>query len=64
MKAIIDQKWCVACGLCADICPEVFCMTDNDTVAKVCGGVTKSNLKDAEEAEDHCPVSVITIEKY
>jgi ferredoxin len=24
MKAIVDKDLCIGCGLCVDVCPEVF----------------------------------------
>jgi len=60
MKANIDKSGCIGCGLCADICPGVFCMEDG--TARVCGEVTADNEKEVNEAADSCPVSVITID--
>ena len=34
MKATIDRTGCIGCGLCPDICPEVFQMAD-DGLAEV-----------------------------
>jgi ferredoxin len=61
MKAVIDRDGCIGCGLCAEICPEVFRMAD-DGLAEVHGEVTEENFDAAKEAEENCPVSVITIE--
>ena len=36
MKATVDKSLCIGCGLCADACPEVFEMDDdNKAQAKV-----------------------------
>ena len=45
MKAHVDRRGCIACGLCVATCPEIpeYC------------------LDDAQEAEENCPVSVISI---
>ncbi|HAX52274.1 ferredoxin [Muricomes intestini] len=61
MKAVIDRDGCIACGLCADTCPEVFRMAD-DGLAEVYGDVTSDTEDMAKEAADNCPVSVITVE--
>lgn len=59
MKATIDRDGCIGCGLCADMCPEVFRMAD-DGKAEVYAGVT--DVESAQEAADSCPVSVIEID--
>ena len=60
MKARIIEG-CIGCGVCADTCPEVFCMADND-LAEVCGDVTAETEDKAREAAESCPVSVIEID--
>ena len=57
----IDKVWiedgCTACGLCSDICPEVFVLED---VAKVTEGVVYSDYEEMiREAAESCPVEVI-----
>ena len=58
MKAIVEDG-CIACGMCVSICPDVFRM--GDEVAEVHAEVTEEVKKEAEEARDGCPVSVIDI---
>lgn len=60
MKYFVNDS-CIGCGLCANICPEVFEMTDE--------GVAKAKAKDidadgeilekAQEAQNSCPVAAI-----
>lgn len=62
MKAIVDQDGCIGCGLCAEICPEVFRMND-DGLAEVYTDPIPDDFQDsAQEAADNCPVSVISVE--
>lgn len=61
MKAMIDRSGCIGCGVCADTCPEVFCIAD-DGLAQVCGEVSAKNEDAAKDAEQSCPVAVITVE--
>jgi ferredoxin len=62
MKASIDRDGCIACGLCTTICPEVFRMAD-DGLAEVYVDVVPEEVEDsAKEAEESCPVEVISVE--
>lgn len=62
MKAIINEDLCIGCGLCAEICPEVFEMND-DMIAVVIVDEVPSELEDsAREAAESCPVEAITLE--
>jgi ferredoxin len=62
MKATLDRSGCISCGLCPQTCPEVFRMAD-DGVAEVYQETVPTGAEDsAVEAQDGCPVSVITIE--
>ena len=51
---------CIACGLCVATCPEVFQFEDGlssvivDEIPEYC-------IDDAQEAEENCPVSVISV---
>ncbi len=61
MNAFIDRNGCVGCGACAETCPEVFRMADDD-LAEVWGEISGDNASAAQEAAEICPVGVITIE--
>ena len=62
MRAIVDQKTCVGCGLCADACPTVFQMEEN--LAKVIADeVAIADADDCREAAESCPVEAISIEE-
>ena len=61
MNATIDRDGCISCGLCPDICPEVFRIAE-DGFAEVYGEVTKDNVDNAKRAENSCTVSVISVE--
>lgn len=61
MNAVINRSGCIACGMCAETCPEVFRMAE-DGLAEAYAEVPPSAENLAEEARDNCPVSVISLE--
>lgn len=62
MKATIDRDGCISCGLCAATCSEVFRMAD-DGIAEVYVDEVPAEAESlAVEAQEGCPVSVITVE--
>jgi ferredoxin len=57
IKKVWIEEGCTACGLCEDICPEVFVVNDLATVIE---GVDFSDYEQQiKEAADSCPVEVI-----
>jgi len=58
MKAIIEDG-CIACGLCEEICPDVFEMKDLAEVKP--DADVEGNIDDVQRAVDECPVEVIKI---
>lgn len=61
MKATVDKNGCIACGICVNLCPEVFRWDDNG-LAEVYSGITPATESTAAQSRDGCPVSVISIE--
>lgn len=61
MKVWIDREGCISCGLCPEICPEVFRIAE-DGRAEVYG--TPEAAEDSvREAAASCPVEVIRAEE-
>ncbi len=61
MKATVNEDTCIGCGLCTDICPEVFEMEDELAVVTV-DQVPEENEEACQDAADQCPVEAIEIE--
>ncbi len=54
------EEGCTACGLCEEICPEVFRLEDEAVVNE---GVDFSEYEDGIiDAAENCPVEVIKYE--
>lgn len=62
MKASIDRDGCISCGLCPEVCPEVFRMADDGKAEVYVAEVPQPAQDTAQEAAEGCPVSVITVE--
>jgi len=59
MKVVIDDE-CTACGICEDLCPEVFVMGDDKAVVKF--DVVPDELQDTcREAVEECPNEAVEI---
>ena len=63
MKAIVDRDTCIACGLCEEICPEVF-EPDDEDIAVVKEDPVPAEVEDTcRQAVEECPVEAISLEE-
>jgi ferredoxin len=62
MKAIVDEETCISCGLCPDLCPQVFEYAENGKARAKVDIVPSEFEGDCRSAADQCPVQAIAIE--
>ena len=60
MKAFVKTEDCIGCGMCVDVCPEVF-EIGTDGFSQVVGNPSGCSEKTLEAAEI-CPVNAIEVE--
>ncbi|MDD2600349.1 MAG: ferredoxin [Kiritimatiellae bacterium] len=60
MKAKVDEDLCIGCGLCVEICVDVFEMDDAIAVV-VADPVPAQSEELCREAAESCPVEAISI---
>ena len=61
MKVTVDEKLCVGCGLCCDICPDVFEMQGDIAVVKV-SEVPENAVESVKQSASDCPAEAIKVE--
>jgi len=62
MRAHVDKDICIGCGLCPDICPEVFSMDDDGKAIAIDDDIPDDLIDSAKDAESQCPVEAIKVE--
>lgn len=62
MKARVDKDLCLGCGICPDICPEVFEMEDDGKAAAKAEDVPPEAETSCRDAAQQCPPEAIKIE--
>ncbi|HOJ46390.1 MAG TPA: ferredoxin [Bacillota bacterium] len=61
MEVRIDPDLCIACGLCEEICPEIFELGDRDHAVVI--GDPEGYEDEVREAAESCPTSAIIVEE-
>lgn len=62
MKVTIDRSGCISCGICVEMCPEIFGL-DDEGLAEVLKQPDTDSEADVAQSAEECPVSVIIIEE-
>jgi len=61
VKVKVDQKTCIGCSLCNELCEEVFEMNDSASKAKVKESpILEGNKEKIDEAINLCPSNSIS----
>ena len=58
-KITVDASTCVGCGLCEQLCPEVFKVNEQGVAEVQASECSQHNLS---EISQQCPVSAIKVE--
>ncbi len=61
IKKVWIEEGCTVCGLCEELCPEVF-EVDDEAVVKD-GADFESNEDGIKDAAENCPVEIIKFEE-
>lgn len=59
MKIKINQKQCVGCGRCTELCPKTFRLKENGKTEVI----SEKDILCAKKASDVCPTEAIEIEE-
>ncbi len=73
MRITIDREQCISCGVCWEVCPDIFEQNEEDSFSQIverlrvdgspAAGEAPQDLEEcAREAADGCPVEIIHIE--
>ncbi len=59
MSYKVDKEKCVGCGLCFNLCPEIFELTEDGKARVKEGTDPEKNKECIKEAKETCPVGAI-----
>lgn len=61
MKAYVKKDDCIGCGMCVDVCPEVFDLGSDGFSSAV--GDPNGNPDKVYEAAEVCPTNAIEVQQ-
>lgn len=59
MQVEVDPELCISCGICVEICPEIFNWDEEDRAIAMETEVPDDLEESAHEAADGCPTEAI-----
>lgn len=62
MKAFVDPDLCISCGLCPDLCEEIFFMNEDEIAEAKDMEIPEEILDEAKDAASSCPTDAIKVE--
>jgi len=62
MRARVEKDSCASCGLCVDLCPDIFVMDSDDKADVKLNPVPPEAEAACRDAADQCPTSAILLE--
>ena len=61
MQAMVLEKACIQCGLCAGLCPEVFALNSGEPARVTVDPIPDAQKIGVQVAADSCPVAAIQV---
>ncbi len=61
MRATVNQDTCISCGMCIDICPDIFSYNSEGKSSAIDDDIPETEIDSAQEAADACPVDAIEL---
>lgn len=59
-RPVVDLSECILCGVCVDVCPEVFCLNDAHFISVT--ELAVYPVPEVDEAIKNCPADCISWE--
>ncbi|MGB9763071.1 MAG: ferredoxin [Minisyncoccia bacterium] len=62
MKVVVDPKKCLGCGMCINMCPQIFVLKNGKSSVRK-DALIEKNKDCINQAASLCPVQAIKIQK-
>lgn len=61
MKPVVDRDLCIGCGLCEDMCPEVFRLGEDGIAVVILDNPEPELYGQVRDSAESCPTDAIAI---